>query len=362
MMAAFLVNMIADGVTFSFGVMFVEFQEEFGRSKAVTAGVVGLFHAVPLLSGPIASYLADWYGCKKVTIVGSVLASVGFLASAFSNSLELLYFTLGIVSGFGLSLCYVAAVVIVAYYFDRRRSFATGISVCGSGVGTFVFAPLTQFLIEEYGWRGACAILAAIFLNMCACGMLYRELPWTRKLKHKKKLKDKLSHHQQQVVVRPSSSAASVSAATSAVESNSYNSLALGGGAATMPEVEELRALIESGDIRSLFTDEELEEYPRLSTSLDHLPTYLAEYMSASHHPPAPWAQNLAVSNAVPPEHLIQGLGGSCEALKALIIQTCQNGAEMVGNDDKAKVRLMFLRTRVNFSNGLDSHFISFLI
>ena len=62
--------------------------------------------------------------------------------------------------GFGLSLCYVAAVVIVAYYFDRRRSFATGISVCGSGVGTFLFAPLTQYLVEQYdGWRGACVIL-----------------------------------------------------------------------------------------------------------------------------------------------------------------------------------------------------------
>ena len=39
--------------------------------------------------------------------------------------------------GFGLSLCYVAAIIVVAYYFDRRRSFATGISVCGSGVGKF---------------------------------------------------------------------------------------------------------------------------------------------------------------------------------------------------------------------------------
>ena len=57
--ASFLVNMIADGVTFSFGVLFDELQKEFGESKAVTAGVVSVFHAVPLLSGPMASALTD---------------------------------------------------------------------------------------------------------------------------------------------------------------------------------------------------------------------------------------------------------------------------------------------------------------
>lgn len=35
-----------------------------------------------------------------------------------------------------------AAVVIVAYYFDKRRSFATGLSVCGSGIGTFSKYPI----------------------------------------------------------------------------------------------------------------------------------------------------------------------------------------------------------------------------
>ena len=54
-----MVNMIADGVTFSFGVIFDELEKEFGQSKAVTSGVVSLFHAVPLLSGPIASALTD---------------------------------------------------------------------------------------------------------------------------------------------------------------------------------------------------------------------------------------------------------------------------------------------------------------
>ena len=96
-----------------------------------------------------------------MTIFGAILAAIGFLLSAVTHHLELLYVTFGLISGFGLSLCYVAAVVIVAYYFDQKRSFATGISVCGSGVGTFLFAPLTQYLVDEFnGWRGATVILA----------------------------------------------------------------------------------------------------------------------------------------------------------------------------------------------------------
>ncbi|GAB0097411.1 MFS domain-containing protein [Sergentomyia squamirostris] len=177
--AAFMVNLIADGITFSFGVIFVEFLAYFREGKAKTAWIGSLFMAMPLLSGPIASFLTDRYGCRRVTVAGSILAASGFVMSAFSDSMEMLFFTFGILAGFGLSLCYVAAVVIVAYYFDKRRSFATGLSVCGSGIGTFIFAPLTQVLLEEYGWRGTTLILAGVFLNMIICGLLMRDLEWT---------------------------------------------------------------------------------------------------------------------------------------------------------------------------------------
>ena len=171
---SFLINMIADGITFSFGVFNVEFLKYFGDSKGKTAWISSIFMATPLLSGPIASYLTDRYGCRKVTIVGAITASIGFLLSAASNSMEMLFVTFGIIAGFGLSLCYVAAVVIVAYYFDKKRSFATGISVCGSGIGTFLFPPLIQYLITHYGWRGCTVLLAGILLNMCVCGALMR--------------------------------------------------------------------------------------------------------------------------------------------------------------------------------------------
>lgn len=184
--ASFMVNLIADGITFSFGVFFPHFLEYFGEGKGKTAWIAGIFMAMPLLSGPIASFLTDRYGCRRMTIFGSVLAAAGFVISAFVDNMETLFLTFGIMAGFGLSLCYVAAVVIVAYYFEKKRSLATGISVCGSGIGTFIFAPLTYVLLDEYGWRGTTLILAGFFLNMAVCGLLFRDLPWTTTMNEEK--------------------------------------------------------------------------------------------------------------------------------------------------------------------------------
>jgi len=57
--AAFFVNLIADGITFSFGVLFVEFESYFEEGKSKTAWIGSVFTAMPLLSGPIASFLTD---------------------------------------------------------------------------------------------------------------------------------------------------------------------------------------------------------------------------------------------------------------------------------------------------------------
>eukprot|EP00096_Caligus_rogercresseyi_P014127 TRINITY_DN6655_c0_g1_i1.p1 TRINITY_DN6655_c0_g1~~TRINITY_DN6655_c0_g1_i1.p1 ORF type:complete len:644 (-),score=198.67 TRINITY_DN6655_c0_g1_i1:308-2239(-) len=185
-LGSFLVNCIADGVTFSFGILFIELQEEFGLSKALTAWVVSIFHSVPLLSGPLASSFCDRYGCRLATVIGSLLATLGFLLSSLANSLSVLYITFGLIAGFGLSLCYVAAIVIVTLYFDDKRGLATGISVCGSGAGTFIFAPITHFLVTEYRWRGASILLGGCCLQMMVCGLLFKDLQWSSSPKKKK--------------------------------------------------------------------------------------------------------------------------------------------------------------------------------
>ena len=195
-LASFMVHLIADGCAFSFGVLYTELLVYFGESKGKTAWVGSLFVSVPLMTGPVASALTNRYGCRKTTIVGGIIAAIGFILSSFVDSIELLCFTFGIISGFGLSMVYVPGVVIVAYYFEKRRAFATGIAVAGSGIGTFVFAPLTEHLIELYSWKGAVLIIGGIMFNICACGAVFRPLldeEDAKKKRYRKRTADKVS-------------------------------------------------------------------------------------------------------------------------------------------------------------------------
>jgi len=67
----------------------------------------------------------------------------------------------------------VSSIVILSFYFTNRLSLAAGISFCGSGVGTFVFANMANELLSEYTWKGTVLIEAGIMLNCIFCGMTF---------------------------------------------------------------------------------------------------------------------------------------------------------------------------------------------
>lgn len=177
-LSSFVISMIADGISFSFGLLYIEFLEEFQASKSTTAWIGSLFIAVPLLSGPVMSALVDRYGCRKMTILGGIISTLGFVLASISTTLEMMMITFGVIAGLGLGLVYVTAVVSIAYWFEKKRNLAVGLGACGTGVGTFVYAPMTQYFIEEYGWRGTILLLSGTLLNLCVCGCVMRDPEW----------------------------------------------------------------------------------------------------------------------------------------------------------------------------------------
>ena len=87
--------------------------------------------------------------------------------------------------------------IAVSFYFQKRRAIATGIAVCGAGVGGFVMAPFGRFLLDIYDWKNAMLIVAGISLNSCVFACLLRPLEPTKKKKlpRKKNVFDRLAEH-----------------------------------------------------------------------------------------------------------------------------------------------------------------------
>lgn len=93
----------------------------------------------------------------------------------YVKTLPNIYFILCF-AGLGFALCYTPAIAMVGVYFCERKALAYGIAMSGSGIGTFVLAPVVQLLIEHYSWRGALLILGGFVSNLCVCGALLRPI------------------------------------------------------------------------------------------------------------------------------------------------------------------------------------------
>ncbi|CAG5118605.1 unnamed protein product [Candidula unifasciata] len=178
--SALVVSLIVDGLSYTFGLFLGEFERAFDQPKSTIALASSLQVGIYLFIGPIVSALTNRFGCRRVIIFGSFLAGVAFIASSWSNNVTVLILTYGLLGGIGFGLMYLPAIVAVSVYFEERRAVATGIAVCGSGVGTFILAPLTDYLLHEYNWRWTLLILGGLILNGMVFGALVRPLELQR--------------------------------------------------------------------------------------------------------------------------------------------------------------------------------------
>ncbi|CAF4034317.1 unnamed protein product [Rotaria sordida] len=179
--ASLMIHFIMDGITYSMGDVFLRpMMENLNKTRGPVSTIFGILPAITLATGPIATIFTNTYGCRKVTMVGACLAAAGFLASYFWANIWFYYLAIGIIGGIGFGLIYLPAIVSVGFYFESKRSFAMGIAVCGSGLGTLVFPAVMPYIINAPLWfdyEGALLLEAAVIFICVIFGGLMVPLP-----------------------------------------------------------------------------------------------------------------------------------------------------------------------------------------
>lgn len=122
-----------------------------------------IFIMVQALSMVIAGRIADKYGPKLISMLGGIITGIGYLASAFANSIPLLYLTYGFGS-IGVGIIYATAISTAIKWFPDKRGLATGIIEIGFGGGSFALSPLIQYIISSISYKAAFTYMGIVQL------------------------------------------------------------------------------------------------------------------------------------------------------------------------------------------------------
>ncbi|KAM9859959.1 monocarboxylate transporter 2-like [Aulostomus maculatus] len=155
-------------------IFFKAIQEELQTSYSDIAWISSIMLAAMYAGGPMSSMLVNRFGSRLIVTLGGLMCGVSMVTASFGSSIIYLYFCIGIIGGCGLAFNLNASLTIISKYFLAKRPLANGLAMAGSPVFLCFLAPLNQFLLDGFGWRGSLLILGALMLNCCVAGALMR--------------------------------------------------------------------------------------------------------------------------------------------------------------------------------------------
>jgi len=159
-LAAAVLNFFAGGVFFyGFSVFFNPIRDTFGWSAAVTSVAFAFRGLEQGGLGPVAGFLVDRVGPRKLMLSGWALVGLGYLLMTRINSLGPFYATFLVIAT-GMSFgTFVVSNTAVANWFHRKRSRAMTIVYAGYGASGLL-VPLLALFISEVGWRESLTFVA----------------------------------------------------------------------------------------------------------------------------------------------------------------------------------------------------------
>ncbi len=147
-------------------------RESMGAAFAIAAITVALV-------SPLIGLLLDRFPPRCI-ILPAILAFAVALASlsrlgSHIAQFYLTFFVLGLAANGTAQFAYTRTILT---WFSRRRGFALALLLTGSGVGSVLIPPLTEWMIQHHGWRAGWLMLGGIaLLGLPLTAMLVRNRP-----------------------------------------------------------------------------------------------------------------------------------------------------------------------------------------
>ncbi|XP_071810434.1 monocarboxylate transporter 12-like [Asterias amurensis] len=173
--ATFATLFITFGNLKALGVLLLAMQNDFNSDVWIIGWIAVLYNSMSLLSGPFVASIDRLVSSRRcVVIVGGVMGSAGFIIGSQSTTVLQLTLSIVILSGLGKASSIFPFFGFLGCYFSDNYSVAIAIALSSIPISMIVYGPLTQILLDTYGWRGTMLIMGGITSNLVVCGALLK--------------------------------------------------------------------------------------------------------------------------------------------------------------------------------------------
>jgi len=156
----FSIQVVYVGILFTFGLMFLEFEQAFGWNRTTISGAFSVFLLTTGFVGVVIGKLNDRFGPSRIMIAGAVIHGIGYALMYMIQAPWQLYLFYGVLAAVGFSTHDVLTLSTVARWFTTQRNLMSGIVKAGAGVGQFITPVLLASVLAVYDWRTACLFIS----------------------------------------------------------------------------------------------------------------------------------------------------------------------------------------------------------
>jgi predicted MFS family arabinose efflux permease len=150
-------------VPYTFSLFLDPLHAAFGWKREAMGGAFALAAITVAFVSPLIGILLDRFPPRRTILPGILFFAVGLAAlSRLTPHIVQFYatfFVIGLVANATAQFAYTRTILT---WFTTHRGIALALLLTGSGVGSILIPPLTEWMIQHHGWRSGFLLLAGI--------------------------------------------------------------------------------------------------------------------------------------------------------------------------------------------------------
>lgn len=153
-----------------------------GATKTDYALIAGMTVFLGQGLPPFVLLFSRIFGFKVPMLLGTVFLFLGYMLASYAVKLWQLYLTQGLLCGMGIAFIFAPATVVLPGWFLRKRSFAVGLSLVGTGAGGVTYSLAVNQIIQRTGdqrWALRTLAIACSVTCLVAIAVIRQRVPAT---------------------------------------------------------------------------------------------------------------------------------------------------------------------------------------